>query len=100
MSLESKIEQETRLRAKEAFDDFLTHRKGYAGEGQRVNLHKLIDACKAYMDRFEHSMHLGSATFKDVLFEAFLDSNMDYFKGKVEDDIYNGAMKRLEDNNG
>lgn len=99
MSLDSKVEAEAEKRAKKAFENFLSRRKGYAGEGQRINLHRLIEACNDYMDKYPHAKHLGSASFQDVIFNAFVETNRDYFRGKVEDDLYKGAMNGLNKEN-
>lgn len=101
MSLKSKVEAEAIQRAKEEFEKFLKSSHNYAGDGQRINLQKIVDKCDENMDDGTiNSVYVGAVTFKNLMFDAFTESNMDYFKGNVEDDLYKGAMKGLEDSNG
>lgn len=100
MSLNSKVEKEAEKRAEQAFEKFLKSIYAYAGDGQKINLHTIVAVCNRRIeDKDTYSTDVGPVSFKRLMLEAYKDTNMDYFKDKVEDDIYKGAMKGLEDKN-
>jgi hypothetical protein len=98
MSLKSKIEKEARKRAEKQFELFLQNRRRYVTAGKKIDLAKVIDKCEEELkDPTMHGKCLGPQTFKDLIQEAFVETNLNHFIEEEEDDVYKGAMKGLED---